>query len=107
MTRQTVKVSDNIIGRYDTYTLDELVHILNTNVNRVPEELRHTVKFEIEMYSEQYDPNEYPYMFMHYERPETDAEYNFRLKNEENSAHLQAIRDKAEYERLRKQFEAK
>lgn len=106
MTRRTVKVSDNLVGRYDTYTLDELVRVLNANANRVPEEFRHTVKFEIEMYSEQYDPNEYPYLFMHYERPETDAEYGFRVKNEENSTRLREARDKAEYERLRKQFEA-
>jgi len=107
MTRNMVKVSDTVVDRYDTFTLDELTSYLKSCTERVPVELRHSVRFEIDMYSERYDPDEYPKLFMHYDRPETDAEYNFRLKNEEISAHLRAIRDKAEYERLRKQFEAK
>lgn len=106
MSRNMVKVSDTVIDRYDTYTLDELTSYLKSCTERVPVELRHTVRFEIDMYSEMYYAEEYPTLFMHYDRPETDVEYDFRLKNEENAAQLRSVRDKAEYERLRKQFEA-
>lgn len=107
MERKIVKVSDTIIGRYENYTLDGLINLLKESTNRVPEELRPSVRFEIDMETYPYDSYEYPRLFMHYQRPETDAEYELRKKNEENSKHLRELRDKADYERLRKQFEGK
>lgn len=107
MTRKTVKVSDSIIGRYETYTLDELTSRLKSCTEQVPEELRHTVRFEIDMYSEQYCSEEYPMMFMYYDRPETDIEY--RARQSEEAYYLEQVKknDLATYERLCKQFEAK
>lgn len=88
----------DVISRYDLYTRDALVAVLDREIAGLPEEVRASVMFEIDMDSEPYDPSQYPRLFMTWQRPETDAEMEARYQQ----ANLRLLHERREFERLQK-----
>ena len=99
--------SINLFGCHDAFTYDGLLEVMNHAVSNVPEDRRHTVRFEIQKYWEQYDPSEYVSMFMTYTRPETPAEQTDREAQEAEYRALSEKAARAELERLTKMFAEK
>lgn len=102
--RQLKEERDDVISRYDQYTRDELIAELDLKINALPEELRASVRFEVDMDHSPYDPSEYPRLFMTWKRPETDREMNARIKRAKQLLLTQEERELQEFKRLQKKY---
>lgn len=99
--------SINMFGCHDSFTYEGMLEAMNNAVAQVPENCRHTVRFEIQKYYESYDPNEYVSMFLTYLRPETAEERVAREAQETQYRAQREEHDRREFERLTKQFAGK
>lgn len=73
----------------------------------VPEEYWDTVTFGHEKVADQYSDAYYSHFLIYWKSPETDVEMAERISNEQKLKNMREENDRANYERLRKQFEGK
>jgi hypothetical protein len=102
--KKMVRANDEVLGRYDSRTRDEMVAMLDESIAALPEACRASSRFKIDIETYAYDSGEYPKLFIEYERPETDEEQAKRETLEATYASQATARDKAEFERLSKLF---
>ena len=76
--RKFVEETRELFDQYDTFTYASLCDRLKLEIDRLPEDQKSSVRFEIENISYPYDEGVYPYMVMRFKRPETDQEMNVR-----------------------------
>jgi hypothetical protein len=93
-----------VCGKYDSYSRDELVKLLDENIESLDEECRGSVKFEIE---EEYGYGDDPgpaSLYIYWAQLETDAEERNRMQEEARQAEFNLARERAEFERLKNKF---
>lgn len=102
-----VKEQTQIFGKYECLSRDQLLQLIDKSLAILPKECRASATFGIEEYHEEYDSNTYVAFFISWMRPETDKEIAARKKDQDALKLQVSKNEKAEYERLRKKFEAK
>lgn len=102
--KKTIRVQEYAIGKYSSFSLQEMIIDLTEKANRVEEKYRDSVRFEIDEVWEQYDTSPTVALYISYDRLETDKEFETRIADEAKAVEAKLIRDRAEFERLRKQF---
>ena len=105
--KKKVSVDIQVLNRYSSYSFDELVKLLEDELKVLESDQRPAARFEIKSYRYDYDPTEYYALFLTFDRLETDEEEKLREDSMATYANQRAETDRAEYERLRKQFEGK
>lgn len=93
-----------LVSRYDVYTRDQLVQLIDSALANLPPNSRPSATFEIDEYGHAYESVAYHALFMKWQRLETDQEEQKREAHEAKWKELQQARDRAEFERLSKQF---
>lgn len=93
-----------VISRYTTYTQEELIQHIQTQVNTVPEDQRASIIFELDVETYEYDDREYPILFMRWMRPENEKETAERLALEEYYKKRAEEHDAREFQRLQGMF---
>lgn len=93
-----------VCSRWDSYSRDELVKRLDDVLEQVPEAMRSTARFEVVQESIPYSDGERSELRCTYQRPETDKELADRQAQSDLAFQRQQERDKAEFERLKKEF---
>lgn len=102
--KKIISDSKQVMDRYTGLTRDEMITMMDKALSQIPEDEHSSATFEIDQYSYPYDPNDYYALFMKFKRLETDVEENEREAQEvKMNAEIEA-RDRAAYERLKKQF---
>jgi len=104
--RKLVSRSISVYGKHDSIDPDHMIKLREEKKQSLPKELRHLVHFELDTRYEKYDPDEYTDVFMKWQDYETDEEYNNRIALEKQREEAKLEKDRAEFERLRKQFGA-
>lgn len=104
--RKLVNRSISVYGKYDSIDPENLIKLREEKKQSLPEELHHLIHFELDTRYEKYDPEEYVDLFMKWQDYETDEEYNNRIALEKQREEAKLEKDRAEFERLRKQFGA-
>lgn len=105
--KQFKEVHVEIAENYSTYSRDELVQIMDKEIARATDAVSKII-FEVEHVERWYDYDDRAShsakLTMKYQRLETDEEYNARIEEEAKRKRDQETRDRAELERLKKQF---
>lgn len=104
MKKQLKNDMREVLGKYDSCSLDELVRRCTEALEGLPEEQRATVKFGIEEEHYQYDSEGRTALFMTFAREETDDEQTKRLTDEKRAKELRTAHDEREFKRLQKIF---
>jgi hypothetical protein len=104
MTKQLVPDSEQLMACYDDRTRDEMIKMMDEALAALPEDQRASAMFSIDTYSAPYDDSTYCALFMEFKRLETDEEEAKREADEKRFKDQQVKRDRAEFERLKKQF---
>lgn len=99
-----VREEVEVFGSYDGGTLEDVLARIKECVDKVPEEYRSSVEFELETRSEPYDTKDYPVFNMSYHRLENEEEKNKRESKETAIRKMQEDHERKEYERLQKKF---
>lgn len=104
--RKLVNRSISVYGQYDSINPERMIKLREEKKQSLPEELHHHIYFELDTRSEKYGSEEYVDVFMKWQDYETDEEYNNRIALEKQREEAKLARDRAEFERFRKQFGA-
>lgn len=104
--RKIVNRSIRVYGQYDSIYPERMIKLREEKKQSLPEELHHLIYFELDKRYEKYDSEEYIDVFMKWQDYETDEEYEKRIAQEKQIEEAKLARDRAEFERLRKQFGA-
>ena len=103
--RQTRQVCRAVLSMYEGLAPDEFKLRINEWVNTVPPELQASITFELGTEpASPYGEHESPKLLMQWSRPETDKEYDARVKKEEAAAKNNEARELKEFARLSKKF---
>lgn len=103
--RKMVGCTEEVIGCYSALKFEELQARCLEVLAEIPVESRKTASFGPETYTEgYYESSTYARFVMTYSRPETDQELAKRQVEHDERCVAQAARDRAEFERLSKQF---
>ena len=102
--KKLIQDTTEVFGRYDGGSLQDVIDCMTYCVNNLPEDQRASARFVVDSKNYDYDDNDYPTFVMSWQRPETDAEEQKRKAQEAVYKEQQAARDRAEFERLKKQF---
>ena len=102
--KKVIGDSTQVISRYEAYTRDRLVQLLDAEIAKLPVDQQASATFEIDEYGHEYDSAVYHALFMKWRRPETDKEEQKREASEAAWKKLRQERELAEFERLKKQF---
>ena len=102
--KKLIQDSTEVFGRYDGGNLQGVIERMTHHVNSLPKDQRASARFEVDNKNYDHDDNDYPTFMMTWMRPETDAEEQKREAQEAAWKEQQAVRDRAEFERLKKQF---
>lgn len=104
--RNLVQRGTEISGLYDSVDPEHLIRLREEKKAELQEDLHKHIKFEIDKKYYDYDPNEYVCLYMKWLEYESDDEYEKRIAQEKQFEAEKLARDRAEFERLRKQFGA-
>ena len=96
----TVRVTE-----IDVEEFEGSLSTINIRIQRMFDEYGPTAHIHFENYQYPYDQNQYSRYYVTIDREENDAEFAERTAREEQVAEQRISRERAEYERLRKQFE--
>ncbi len=96
----TVRLAD-----IDIEEFEGSLSTVNTRLQRMIDEYGPTARVHFENFQYPYDANQYSRYYVTIDREENDAEFAERMAREEQVAEQRISRERAEYERLRKQFE--
>lgn len=88
-------------------TKEQLLILIEEAIASIPVELRDNITYEIETASGYYEDGESPSLYIRWLRPEFEDETRNRLMTEEVTRKQRELYDKAQYELLKKKFEAK
>lgn len=102
--KQMIEDSSQIMQQHSAWTRDELMARLDEEIKNLPEDQRSSVTFDIKEYGYNYDPHTYSALFIIWMRPESDEEEKKREAEEAARVAARDTRERAEFERLKKQF---
>jgi hypothetical protein len=89
-----------MFSRWDSYSLEDLIATCTAAVQELSEGAVHPL-FTIDMRGDGYNPAEYPYLILSFQRLETDEEEHKREEREAETKERQRVHDLAQYKRLK------
>jgi hypothetical protein len=105
MTKRQIKTERyQLYGKYDTVAPLEMLNLAEEKRATLPDELKHSVSFELDEYYADYDDNPRVGLFLTWSRYETDEELAIRVRAEAVAEMQRKERDQREFERLSKIF---
>lgn len=102
--KKLVDDSDDVMGKYDDRSRDDVIALMDYALAKLTPEQRETAKFGLEEYGYPYDDSTYYAFRIKFKRLETDAEEKKREEQEAQQERRRAEFEAAEYERLKKKF---
>lgn len=104
MKKQMKSDMRELFGRFDSYTLADLIGRLTEAVEALPEDQRASAKFSVEEEQYDYDPDPRTAFFISWSRPETDEEQTKRVAAEDAAKKQREDYERRQYEALKAKF---
>lgn len=103
--RKNTNKQVEMFGRFDSFTREQLIQELDSNLKLLSPEEAKTATFCIEEIHEEYNPEPRIKFVMEYKTLENDKEYQNRITQEKQYFEQANKQERATYEALRKKFE--